>query len=85
MVFISRSEKNDLERIFVRLKNCNVLTISDMENFARKGGVVHLFPAGNKIRFAINVDAAERNGLQVSSKLLKLAKIVKSNGRGEED
>ena len=56
-----------------------------MENFARKGGVVHLFAAGNKIRFAINVDAAERNGLQVSSKLLKLAKIVKDNGKGEED
>ena len=80
LIFISRSEKNDLDKIIAQLKDLNVLTVSDIEGFALKGGVIGLFTAGNKIRFEINVDSAKRNGLQISSKLLKLAKIVGSNG-----
>ena len=35
--------------------------------------------AARKMRFAINIDSAQRAGLRVSSKLLMLARIVRSS------
>jgi len=83
MLFISSSEKDRLNRILDLVESPNVLTVGDMESFARHGGVVNLIKTGNKIKFEINVDAAREAGLKISSKLLKLAKIVSSN-QGQE-
>lgn len=69
-------------RIFVR--NWNALTISDIEGFAERGGVIGFIALENKIHFAINVDAAERMGLKISSQLLRLAKIVKDEEKRAE-
>jgi hypothetical protein len=77
ILFISQSEKKNLARIFEKIKKWNVLTVSDIENFAQEGGIINFITKENKIRFAINVDAAQRSDLTVSSKLLKLAIIVK--------
>ncbi|UCF90634.1 MAG: YfiR family protein [Desulfobacterales bacterium] len=82
MLFISRSEKNDLDSILAQLSGLNILTVSDMDGFALKGGIIGLFTVGNKIRFEINVDSAKRSGLQISSKLLKLAEIVNPSNSG---
>lgn len=54
-----------------------VLTVSDMEDFAERGGVVRFFVERGTVRFAINRDAAQRAGLRLSHQLLSLAKIVK--------
>jgi hypothetical protein len=54
-----------------------VLTVADFESFARRGGMIELIKEGNKIRFAINVDAAKRHGFRISSKLLQLAEVIR--------
>jgi hypothetical protein len=54
-----------------------VLVVSDFEDFSRLGGTAHLFVEDDRMRFAINVDAAARAGLRISSRLLSLAVIVK--------
>jgi hypothetical protein len=59
------------------LKNAPVLTVSDREQFAENGGIAGLFVEQGRMRFAINVDAAQRCRLRISSRLLSLAKIVK--------
>jgi hypothetical protein len=82
MLYISRPRENDLDQIFARLKGLNVLTVSDIEGFALKGGIIGLFKVGNKIRFEINVNSVKRSGLQVSSKLLNLARIVDKSNSG---
>jgi hypothetical protein len=40
-----------------------------------------LFSENNRVRFAINVDAAIRAKLKLSSKLLSLARVVGRNGK----
>jgi hypothetical protein len=55
------------------------LTISQIESFAESGGVIGLFMDGKKVRFAVNTGAADSAGLSISSRLLKLARIVKSS------
>jgi hypothetical protein len=84
ILFISRPEKQNLSEILAKVKNWNTLTVSDMEGFAQSGGVINFVTVEQKIRFEINVDAAEGAGLKISSKLLRLAKTVRGEGRGAE-
>lgn len=76
ILFISSSEKENLVHILDNLRNLSVLTVSDMEGFAQFGGVINFYVKENKVRFEINVDAGRRANLKISSKLLKLAKII---------
>jgi hypothetical protein len=84
MLFISRPEEQNLSEILAKVKNWNTLTVSDMEGFAQSGGVINFVTVEKKIRFEINLDAAERADLKISSKLLRLAKIVKDKETGAE-
>ena len=61
-----------------KLKDARVLTVSEIDGFAQQGGIINFISERNKVRFEINPDAARRLGLNISSELLKLAKVVKS-------
>ncbi len=76
LVFISKSEKSRLTDIFESLGSASVLTVSETENFARRGGMINFYLDGNKVRFEINSDAAQRKGIKISSQLLKLGKVI---------
>jgi len=52
------------------------LTVGETPGFARRGGIVNFVKEGNKVRFEINQAAARRADLSISSKLLRLAKLV---------
>jgi len=54
-----------------------ILTVSDWESFAARGGVANFFIEGARMRFAVNPDAAERGRLRISSRLLTLARLVR--------
>jgi len=58
------------------LAAAGVLTVGDIDSFTDIGGIVRFYIEDRKERFEINQAAAERTHLQISSKLLKLAKIV---------
>jgi hypothetical protein len=53
-----------------------ILTVSDTREFAKRGGMIGLFTADNRLRFNINVGVAQKAGLRISSKLLQLAVTV---------
>jgi hypothetical protein len=76
ILFISVSERQRLPQILATLNHLSVLTVSEMERFAQSGGMINFTVAENKVQFEINVGAAERAGLKISSKVLKLARIV---------
>ena len=78
ILFISRSERSGIGEILAGLRGTNVLTVSDMDDFARKGGIIGVLIEGGKVHFEINPDAGQRAGLEISSKLLRLGKIVNS-------
>jgi hypothetical protein len=56
-----------------------VLTVSDVRGFANLGGIIEFRIIANKVRFDINVNAAESAGLIISSKLLSLATRFRRN------
>lgn len=77
VLFISRYESPDYKKIIAEAEKHRILTVSDIDGFAEKGGIIELFTTDdNKIRFRINIRAAEKSGLKISSELLKLAVIV---------
>jgi hypothetical protein len=78
IIFVSSSEKSRLQEIFENLKNARVLTVGETQGFANSGGIINFVEENNKVRFEINAEAARRTGLNISSELLKLAKLVKS-------
>lgn len=49
------------------------LTVGDDPNFIKSGGVIRFFTHEGKIKFEINNGLAEKKGLLISSKLLRLA------------
>jgi hypothetical protein len=76
ILFISSSEMNKLPQVLQSLKDVKVLTVGDMPLFAQNGGMISLLTFDNKIHMEINMVAAEKAKMQISSKLLKLARIV---------
>ena len=80
LLFISPSEKGRLPEILARLGKTPTLTVSDLEEFARQGGMVGFYKESGKLRFEINTRAAEQTGLKISSRLLQLARIVREGG-----
>jgi hypothetical protein len=68
--------KSEVAEMLQELDAMPVLTISDINKFIQQGGMIELFREGNKIRFKINLAAANAAHLKISSKLLKLAREV---------
>lgn len=75
VLFMGASDGKEIARIVQSVGRWPVLTIGERVRFSRLGGVIAFLRDGNRIRFEINLDAAERAGLQVSSKLLRLADV----------
>ena len=85
MVFIGASERTRIPAILEGLKRVDVLTVGETEDFARLGGVINFVLEGDRVHFEVNLDAAARARLRISSKLLNLARIVRepaSGGKG---
>lgn len=52
------------------------LTVGEDERFLTQGGMIRFFLENNRVRFSINQTIAESAGLQISSRLLRLARSV---------
>ena len=78
VLFISSSEESQWKEILAALKTLSVLTVSDMHEFTRRGGIVQFILDGNRVRFEVNLAATKPPGLKLSSELLKLAVTVRS-------
>lgn len=79
LLFISASDLKRSSAMLMGLNGAAMLTVSDADNFAQSGGVAQLIVEGDHMRFAINLDAALRVRIRISSKLLALARIVKDD------
>jgi len=76
IVFVPITEQDQADNILRELRGSSTLTVGETVGFAERRGILNLMIEGNRLRFEINLLAAERAGLKISSKLLSLAKIV---------
>lgn len=59
----------------------SALTVSGAEGFTRAGGIIRIYEQDQRLRIEINIDAAERSQLKISSKLLGLATVVRDEAQ----
>jgi hypothetical protein len=76
VLFLSSEEKNHPDSVLRNLAKIPVLTVSDSADFTQAGGMIGLKLRAGRIRFNINLGAARRAELNLSSQLLKLADEV---------
>lgn len=77
ILFVPSADKDFTREILNSVKNRNVLTIGEMEGFIQMGGIINFFKKKKRLQFEVNMDALRRSGLELSSKLLNSAKIVR--------
>jgi hypothetical protein len=76
ILFVGASEAAHLEEVIRAVKGLPILTIGETPGFAKRGCIINLIVEDNKVRFEVNLDAAKQADLNVSSRLLALAKII---------
>lgn len=78
ILFINPPPPAKFDIITKTLNGRNILTVSDVNNFVRQGGMVRLFTEDNKIKLRVNLDVIKGEKFIVSSKLLRMAEIAGS-------
>lgn len=75
LLFIGRSISNWRD-IVAKLQGGNVLTVSDSENFAQRGGMVGFYSQEGKTKLELNPAVIHAANLKISAKLMEVARIV---------
>ena len=76
ILFVASSEEPRYRDILSRIDRRVILTVGDVTSFLAAGGHVSFFLEGNHVRFAVNTVALRECDLQVSSKLLRVARPI---------
>lgn len=77
LVFVDKSERELIQRLFVHLEARPVLTVSDIAGFVDEGGMIEIVKTNNKFRFKVNMQQMNKARLKMSSQVLKLALDIK--------
>jgi|HubBroStandDraft_6_1064221.scaffolds.fasta_scaffold1941191_1 hypothetical protein len=75
--FSSSPDRKHLCQILNEVKSLNVLTVGEVEDFVREGGIVWFVLGEGRVRLDLILDAADDAKLLMKSKLLTLARIVR--------
>ncbi len=76
ILFIGLAERKRIPAILTGVRGLGILTVGETPEFIANGGVVDFKLEDGRVRFEINLEAAEQEQLRISSKLLSLAEIV---------
>jgi len=76
VLYISPMNSKKLQKVIKVLKNKPVLLVGSQKGFSENGGIINFFIQSDKVKFEINHDVGIQRGFKISSKLLKLARIV---------
>ncbi len=76
IAFIGASEQRRFVALIKTLEVRPILTISDIDDFAERGGAIGLRQRDGKIVFEVNLSSLSRAGLKLPAQLLNLAYYV---------
>jgi hypothetical protein len=77
ILFFATQDKTLIQQVLDQAQGRSILTIGEVEGFSRMGGIINFFEEQSRLRFKINIDAARREKLWMSSQLLGSARIVR--------
>jgi hypothetical protein len=80
MLYVSGADAARSPAILAAVRDAPVLTISDHEEFADRGGMIQLRVDAGRMRFVVNIQAAACAGLSFSARMLALAEVADREG-----
>ena len=83
IVFVTALAKSDTLSVLAYLNDKHSLTIGEFDSFIENGGMINFVRVEDKLRFEINNSAAERAGLKISSKVLRIATRIHGDSNDE--
>ncbi len=75
VLFLDSKNPRVIAAIIQRVKDKPILTIGQNPDFMRMGGIINFVESGSRMKLQVNICAARKAGLTISSKLLKLSEI----------
>lgn len=76
VLFIGRGADDRVSRLMSAAGTAPILTVGDSPRFLEQGGMIAFVVESRRVRFDIRTQPAERVGLKLSSKLLRVARHV---------
>ena len=73
ILFVGRTEMSRVRPMLAALRDHPVLTVSDAARFADTGGMIEFVRVDENVRFRVNLEAAKRSRISISSRLLRVA------------
>ncbi|MGA9883746.1 MAG: YfiR family protein [Candidatus Acidiferrales bacterium] len=81
ILFFSSSRRSQLDSNMSALHDAPILTVSDIADFASRGGMIQFVLIDGRVRFEINLPRTQKAGLKLSSQLLKVAAGVRRSDK----
>lgn len=76
LLYIGPSRNDDLPRLLERVAGRPLLIVTDAPDALKMGSMINFRLVDRRVRFEISLAAAEREGLELSSRLLSAAMLV---------
>lgn len=78
ILFFSPTLKPEVQRQIIKsMAGKNVLFVGQTSDFLNMGGVIDFVIQQNRISLVVDLESAQRENLKVSSKLLRVAKVIR--------
>lgn len=77
LLYVGDSTAKSIHAVLDRVGTRGLLTVGEEESFTQAGGMVGLVKVGDQIQIQVNLEATQRAGIKISSRLLNLAVIVR--------
>lgn len=79
VLYIPKVSTSELKKILKKTENKNILTISDMRNFASRGGMIQILFYSQLAKLKINLKSAQQEKLQIRASLLQISDVIKGD------
>ena len=81
VLYVGAAETGRAARLLAPLGSAPVLSVGESPQFLDEGGAIAFILVNDRVRFEVNLAAANRAGLTVSSKLLRVAREIHAKER----
>jgi hypothetical protein len=79
ILYLTDPPSKKLRASLDKLENRGILTVGETDSFVREGGMVGLVKVRDQIQIQVNLEATQQAGVKISSRLLNLAVLVRSD------
>lgn len=83
ILFLAGLERQRQDEALAAVEGASILTVGEGDGFLASGGVIRFVLEQNRVRFDVNLAAAEASRLKLSSRLLSLAHTVQPSQPGQ--